>query len=32
MEEFNVTYKFNEKGPTFQEIIEEILFKELEVS
>ena len=29
-EEFNVTYKFNEEGPTFQEIIEEILFKELE--
>ncbi len=30
MEEWNVMYKFNEDGPTFQEVIEEILFKELE--
>lgn len=31
MEEFKVTFKFNEEGPTFQEIIEEILFKEIKI-
>lgn len=30
MDEYNVTYKFKDNGTTFQEIIEELLLKELD--
>lgn len=31
MEDVKITYTFNEEGPTFQEIIEEILFSSIEI-
>lgn len=31
MEDIKITCTFNEEGPTFQEIIEEILFENIEV-